>query len=241
MHYVWRHRPSPAMVVAFIALCVALAGSASALPGRNKVKKGDIARSAVTSRTIAKGAVRTRAIRSRNVTRSRIALKAIDSSRVGSDALTGANILESSLGTVPSATAASNVNGLSLEKFFYREAHLPSMTRVLNFGGLVLDAACNFGILNVHARTNVSGATIHAGGTWSRVQGAEQDFYSEDDDFNVGETLNPLDDLTATTTANSNLQGSLTYTRQDGGVITATFLAEQSSSLCLLAGTAVGQ
>ena len=40
MSRILRHRPSPAMVVAFIALSVALAGTATALPGRNTVKKG---------------------------------------------------------------------------------------------------------------------------------------------------------------------------------------------------------
>jgi hypothetical protein len=36
------HRPSPALIVALIALVAALAGSAVALPGKNKVDKNDI-------------------------------------------------------------------------------------------------------------------------------------------------------------------------------------------------------
>ena len=244
MSRILRHRPSPAMVVAFIALCVALAGTASALPGRNRVKKGDIARSAVTSRTIAKNAIRSRHIKSRNVTRSKIALKAIDSSLVGTDALTGANILESSLGTVPKATSAdsaSKVNGLTVQKFFFRAAPITSSTNVLNLGGLALNAACNAGpALSVSATTTVSGAIIHAGGTWNGGVAAEQDFYNEDDDFNVGDSFNPLDDAGGTTTNSSNLQGSLTYVKQDGGIVTATFLAEQVGGNCHFAGTATG-
>jgi hypothetical protein len=51
-----RRLPSPALVVAFVALCAALAGSAAALPGKNSVKKDDIAPRAVLPKHIAKGA-----------------------------------------------------------------------------------------------------------------------------------------------------------------------------------------
>jgi hypothetical protein len=47
-----RYRPSPAMVVAFIALCVALAGSATALEGRRDVKADDLATGSVSKRAI---------------------------------------------------------------------------------------------------------------------------------------------------------------------------------------------
>jgi hypothetical protein len=102
-------RPSPAMVVAFIALCVALAGTATALPGRNVVKKDDIAKNAVRSKHIRKG----------NVRRSDIGMDAITSSRVGADSLTGSDILESSLGKVPSAGTA---DAAQISKLIYRSA-----------------------------------------------------------------------------------------------------------------------
>jgi hypothetical protein len=241
MSRITRHRPSPAMVVAFIALSVALAGTATALPGRNRVKKGDIARSAVTSRTIAKNAVRSRHIKSRNVTRSKIAEKAIDSSLVGTDALTGANILESSLGTVPNATKAadaSKVNGLSVQKFFFRGPPVTSSTNVLSVGGLALNAGCNAGTnLTVSATTTVGGATVHAGGSWNGLTANEQDFYVEDNDFNVGETFDPLDN---TATGSTSLEGSLVYVKQDGGVVTASFLGQETAGNCTFAGTATG-
>src|SRR4051794_6412022 len=50
-------RPSPALVVAVIALVAALGGVATALPGRNSVRSDDIARHAVRNADIAKGAV----------------------------------------------------------------------------------------------------------------------------------------------------------------------------------------
>lgn len=103
MSRILRRRPSPAMVVAFIALCVALAGTASALPGRNQVKRDDIARNAVRSSDITRNAIRNRHIKERQVTRSKIARRSINSLLVGTDALLGSNILESSLAKVPDA------------------------------------------------------------------------------------------------------------------------------------------
>ncbi len=50
--------PSPAMLVAVIALVAALAGSAVALPGSNSVKSNDIKRDAVEGTDIASGAVK---------------------------------------------------------------------------------------------------------------------------------------------------------------------------------------
>jgi hypothetical protein len=241
MSRILHHRPSPAMVVAFIALSVALAGTATALPGRNVVKKGDIARSAVTSRNIARSAVRSNHIKSRQITRSKIAQRAVDSSLVGSDALTGANIQESSLATVPNATNADNaakVNGLAVQKFFFRAPAITASAPVLSVGGLTLNAGCNSGTnLSISATTTVSGAIIHSGGTWNTAGAAEQDFYVENNDFNVGNTFDPLDNAT---TGSTSLEGSLVYARQDGGIVTASFLAQESGGNCTFAGTVTG-
>lgn len=236
MNFFMRNRPSPAMIVAFIALCVALAGTATALPGRNKVRSDDIARGAVHSSDIAPKAVRSKHIKGRSVTRSKIANRAINSALVGTDALTGENILESSLATVPKATSAESadkVNGLSVQKFSFRGAPGKSQPAALNLGGLALNAACNTGpALSVSATTTVSGAIVHSGGSWSTGS-----FYVEDDAFNVGDTFDPLDDAT---TGSTNLEGHLVYVREDGGVVTASFIAEESGGNCTFAGTAVG-
>jgi hypothetical protein len=56
MSRILRRRPSPALVLAFVALCATLTGTAAALPGKNSVKSDDIARRAVLPRHLAKGA-----------------------------------------------------------------------------------------------------------------------------------------------------------------------------------------
>lgn len=74
------HRPSPALIVAIIALIAALAGGAVALPGKNTVDKNDIKRNAVKGK------------------------------QVKDNALTGADVDESTLGQVPSAASAATAD-----------------------------------------------------------------------------------------------------------------------------------
>jgi hypothetical protein len=70
-------RPSPSLVLSMITLFVALTSTAGALPGRNLVEKGDIAKRAVTARALAPGAVKARAIAKKAVTRSKLANDAV--------------------------------------------------------------------------------------------------------------------------------------------------------------------
>jgi hypothetical protein len=63
MKWIRNRRPSPALVISVIALCVALAGTAGALPGRNSVKSNDIAHGAVRAGDLGGMAVRTAPVR----------------------------------------------------------------------------------------------------------------------------------------------------------------------------------
>lgn len=85
-----RRLPSPSMVVAFLALLAAIGGTAVALPGKNKVDRNDIRKNAVTGKTIKSNAV--------------------TGAKVKNDSLRGTDILEPSLGTVPSANRANTAN-----------------------------------------------------------------------------------------------------------------------------------
>ena len=231
MSRILRRRPSPAMVVAFVALGVALAGTANALPGKSRVKKDDIARAAVRAQHIYSNAVRTKHIRARNVTRSKISRRAINSDLVGVDALTGQNIVESSLSTVPNS---SKVNNRSVEKMSFVAVAGTAATQVLNLNGLSISAACNAGpALSVTAGTAVSGAWIHAGGT----HGGAGNYYNGDDAFNVGDSF---DVLLNATTGSTGLRGTLTYVRPDSEVVTADYLAQETATGCVFAGTAIG-
>jgi hypothetical protein len=70
-------RPSPSLVLSMITLFVAITSTAGALPGENLVRKGDIAKHAVTARALARGAVKARAIASKAVTSKKLANDAV--------------------------------------------------------------------------------------------------------------------------------------------------------------------
>ena len=74
---------------------------------------------------------------------------------MGVDALTGQNVVESSLSTVPNS---SKVNNRSVEKIAFVAVSGTAATSVLNLNGLAIFAACNAGpALSVTAGTTVSG------------------------------------------------------------------------------------
>ena len=86
------------MAVAFIALLAALGGTAVALPGKNGVKKDDIAKGAVNTTDIANNTIRGGDVRT----------STLRGSDVGANTLTGSDINEASLGTVQSANTANS-------------------------------------------------------------------------------------------------------------------------------------
>ena len=79
-------RPSPALVLAFVALFAAIAGGAYA------------------AKTAKKNSVATKSIKANAVTNVKIAPDAVTSDKVLDDSLTGADIKESTLGIVPDSS-----------------------------------------------------------------------------------------------------------------------------------------
>lgn len=97
------HRPSPAMVVAVIALFAALGGSAAALTGKNTVDSGDVINDTLKSKDLKNGI----AVRTQDV-----ADGTLNGADVDDDGLGGDDIDESSLAQVPSAASANNSSSL---------------------------------------------------------------------------------------------------------------------------------
>ena len=224
------YRPSASMIVALIALFVAMGGTTYAV---KRLPKRSVGSAQIKSKAVIK-----RTLRARNVTRTKIARNAIDSGLVQRDALRGSDILESSLGDVPSAVKAATaeeVGGFKIERFSLRVATGTASANLLTIGGLSLNAGCNAGpALTATASTAVNNAVIHSGGT---VDGGMTDtaFSVEDDDFDVGENFSPFP------ATHTNLTGSLVYARQDGNVVTIDFLAEEiPAGGCVFAGSAIG-
>jgi hypothetical protein len=103
-------RPSPAMVVAFIALVLAVTGTATALRGSNTVFKDDIARNAVGKSEIRRSAVGRSEAATNSIGKSEVRRNAIGQSELIEGDVTGAQVNESTLGTVPSANNANHAS-----------------------------------------------------------------------------------------------------------------------------------
>lgn len=98
-----RHRPSPALVVSVVALVVALAGSALALPGKRSVDRNDLRKNVVGSKQIRDG----------GVAGADLGQGAVDSSKVADDSLTGADVDEATLEGLgaPTGPAGGDLSG----------------------------------------------------------------------------------------------------------------------------------
>ena len=109
-------RPSPGLIVAMIALVIALAGTAQALPGHNKVDKNDIKKNAVRSKAIkaaavttaklADGAVTTAKLADGSVTTPKLAESAVSSGKIADDAVGTAKIADAAVSTAKLADAS---------------------------------------------------------------------------------------------------------------------------------------
>ena len=91
-------RPSASLVVSFIALAIAISGTAVALPGKNKVETNDIEKRAVTSKKIGNKAVTTKKLQNLAVTSAKLAGNSVDGGKVAPGSLTGEDIADNSIG-----------------------------------------------------------------------------------------------------------------------------------------------
>jgi hypothetical protein len=122
-------RPSPAMVVAVIALIVALGGTAFAANqlGKNSVGPRQLKRSAVTT--------------------GKIANNAVNGAKVANGSLSGEDINVGALGTVPAATNASHAS--NADTVSGHAAACPGGTILIR--GVCFDAASNGPVSSVTA------------------------------------------------------------------------------------------
>lgn len=104
--------PSLGTVLGFTALVVAVVGTANATPSRTIVRKGDIAKGAVTAKALAAGAVHARALAKGAVTATALADGAVTARAIKPGAVT-VNALEPNAVTA-SAIAPGSVYGAAL-------------------------------------------------------------------------------------------------------------------------------
>jgi hypothetical protein len=137
-------RPSPALVVASLALVVALGGTGFAAPIRHVVA---------------------------SINGSHIKNHSIAGVKLKKNTVTGKQVKESSLGTVRHAANANRVGGITMRKVFYApKTDSATPTTILHLGGLVLTATCNSGDVQILATSTIDHAHLasemwNSGGT----------------------------------------------------------------------------
>ena len=173
-----RFRPSPALIVAGLALVMAIGGTAYAAASING--------STITDHSIA-------------------ARKLINNT------LTGTQIKEAGLGTVPNAT---KVGGFTVRKIFYAPATKSTTPKtILRLGGLVLNATCANGDVEVVMTSTVDHAHLGSEMYNSALGGNPDGLHHSDFGPHSAIHLESLGD------GNAWGETSFTYTRANGTIV----------------------
>src|SRR4051794_9269505 len=201
-------RPSPAMVVALVALFVALGGvsygfATGSIDSRevknNSLRSGDIRNNDIRSIDIRNNEVRGRDIRN----------STIRSEDIGANQVKGPDVLESSLGLVPAANVANSAGALSSQhKISYKAGPGSAAQTIYDSGKLKLSASCGPAQPTVTASTTVPNATLHSTG-------------------GAGGGANDTSPFTADVvlTAATSEQRSVVYSEPGGQVVTVSYAA----------------
>ena len=214
-----RRRPSPALLIACLALFVSLSGVAWAATA---------ARNTVVSTSIKNGQVKGVDLAANAISSAKIQNGQVRSADVRDDSLVGADIAEDTL---------TGVAGLQLRKLNYRAASATDSLEILNLGGLILRASCTpGGNIAVQGFTAVDNAEAQA----TLITDGDNSFSAEDGDFDVADTLEVFDDLVAAQRANS--AGQIVYSTVDGHVVTVAWRTGNKGGAqpCGFSGIAIG-
>jgi hypothetical protein len=211
-------RPTPAGVVAFVALLLALGGTAYAgsTLAKNSVGTKQLKKGAVTNVKLANGAVGTAKIKNGSVTKSKI----------NTSGLTVPNA--TTAGTASSATHATSAATLdNLTNLNWRVAdNTAAQTIYTSPGGkLTVTAACSStAAITLTLTTSVNNAVLDSYGTQTDQNVA---------DFTTG---------TPVTFTNTAEERTIVYTEPGGQTVTLIYAVNNGSSIsganCLLDGTA---
>ncbi len=148
MKWISRRRPSPAMVIALIALFVSLSGVSYGV-ATGFIDSREIKNNQVRSIDIRNNEVRTRDLRNNQVRGIDIRNSSVQGRDIALNTVTGNDVNESTLGKVPSAASAdtagsaNSVAGLTLRKIAYAAQINSNPVVILDVGGLRLVAECD--------------------------------------------------------------------------------------------------
>jgi hypothetical protein len=225
-----RRRPSPALIVALIALFVSLSGVSYGV-ATGFIDSREIKNNEVRSLDIRNNEIRTRDLRNNEVRGIDIRNSTVQSRDIAINAVTGEDVREDTLQKVPSAlladsataattaNSADSVDGISFRKFTYTGQIGSDFVEILNLGGLRLEARCdNAGTPALVVRANPAAANSEI----STEVGPGTVFENSDDDFDPGDNFVVVD--------NAEGVGQTVYAASDGSVVTIDAVARQDSN-----------
>jgi len=125
-------RPSPGTALGLLALIVALAGTANAGSKHVIVRKGDIAKGAVTAKALAKGAVTAKALRGGAVGSAALANESVTSAALKAGSVTSAGLAPNAV--TASAIAPGSIYGAALGPIVVHGAPIGDLDAVAENG-----------------------------------------------------------------------------------------------------------
>jgi hypothetical protein len=167
-----RRRPSPALVIACIALFLSLGGVSYGL-ATGSIDSRELKNNSVSSRDVRNNTLRTFDIRNNEVRGFDIRNSTIQGRDVAFDTLTGADIEEASLGKVPSATQADTAAALPALKLIAPASLTEGAAPVVlaTHGPLTLSADCVDQAGNTVARVRLQTTEAGSAGSTRPVVG----------------------------------------------------------------------
>lgn len=140
MKYILRRRPSPALVIACIALFISLGGVSYGV-ATGSIDSREIRNNTVSTKDVRNNSLRTFDIRNNEVRGFDIRNSTIQGRDVAFNTLTGADVNETTLGAVPTATSANSVSVLkTIAPVTVQEG--AAATTLATHGALTLSGAC---------------------------------------------------------------------------------------------------
>jgi len=198
-----RRRPSPALVIACIALFVSLGGVSYGV-ATGFIDSREIKNNTIRSKDVRNNTLRTFDIRNNEIRGFDVRNSSIQGRDVAFNTLTGDDVAEDSLGEVPSAataatatsaTTAGSVEGVTMRKISYSAEQGTDFVEVLDLGGLRLEARCATGPLRLEVQANPSAANGEIASEFGVFTNADSDFDPGDNLLvadNVGHTVGQI-------------------------------------------------
>jgi uncharacterized protein YjbI with pentapeptide repeats len=223
-----RRRPSPATVIACLALVGAWGGPAFA---DTFITGADVRDASLTGRDIKNKSLTGRDLKSNTITGRNV--KGLSGRDILPDTIDGWNIFEGGLGEVPRAAQAreaetsahaavadrlSGQGGSGAPLRLAVNLAPGAEQQVLDTGGLRIRVRCTgAGQVEAMASTATNGALVRA----SVVRGGQAAAYAEDDDFRIGDAFNLLP------SGRSNVAGMLLYATSANALVSLDYFADE--------------